>query len=110
MTPELQRIRIAEACGWKKCGPSFESDNLWHIKGKGFVLEKDMPDYLNDLNAIAPLEAGLTDNDWRIYLGFIMGARIIPRLASMDEFHAAWKATAAQRAEAFLRCIGKWAE
>lgn len=41
MTPEAQRIAIAEACGWQLLG------GMWHHPIGGFI-----PDYLNDLNAM----------------------------------------------------------
>jgi hypothetical protein len=104
MTKDEQRIAIVEACG-----------NIYVLPIEGInptahriVWENSLPDYPNDLNAIAVAESTLTHDQWRIYLGFLMGERTIPKLASMEEFHKAWNSTSAQRAEAFLRTIGKW--
>lgn len=108
MTPEEQRIAIAEACGWK-----YDHDGFWSY----FDAEKQKllsfasgccPNYPKDLNAMHEAEKTLNADEWRIYLGFIGGQRTIPRLMSMDEFYACWMATAAQRAEAFLRTLNKW--
>jgi hypothetical protein len=58
------------------------------------------PDYLNDLNAMHEAEATLRFDDRNHY---------IDRLG--ETYHDSWEfctATAAQRAEAFLRTIGKW--
>jgi hypothetical protein len=91
MKPHRQRIAIAEACGFK-C--SEYSDELAKLVA-GFT-----PDYLNDLNAMHEAEATLRFDDRNHY---------IDRLG--ETYHDSWEfctATAAQRAEAFLRTIGKW--
>lgn len=105
MTEQEQRIAIAEACpGWRVADETGMS-NLVHWTQNGTRM---LSNPLDDLNAMHEAEKTLTHDQWRIYLGFIMGERTIPKLASMEEFHRAWNATAAQRAEAFLRTIGKW--
>jgi hypothetical protein len=90
MTPESQRIAIAEACGWKT---GYRDPEAWH----------PLPDYLNDLNAMHDAEKVLFGrNDWSS--------------CKYDEYLDVatsswkWNATASQRAEAFLRTIGKWEE
>jgi hypothetical protein len=93
MNPEKQRIAIAEACGWK-C--SEYSDEL------GQLVAQFTPDYLNCLNAMHEAEATLRFDDRNHY---------IDRLG--ETYHDSWEfctATAAQRAEAFLRTVGKWEE
>jgi uncharacterized protein YeaC (DUF1315 family) len=98
MKPEAQQIAIAEACGkWPDGWPhSFmnQSDRLRHV-----------PDYLNDLNAMHQAEMSRVDMEdggfivlFREYLHTILG----------HDGSLAIHATAAQRAEAFLRTIGKW--
>lgn len=58
-------------------------------------------DYLNDLNAMHEAEASLFGrNDWSASKYEIL----LTRMTS----YWAWHATASQRAEAFLRTIGKW--
>jgi hypothetical protein len=92
MTPDAQRIAIAEACGWK---PLFISRDL---NGNPFPGQDVPPDYLNDLNAMHEAEMVLNYNDlddMEESVSFHFG--VVP-------FHA----TAAQRAEAFLRTIDKW--
>jgi hypothetical protein len=107
MKPEQQRIAIAESCGI--VGPF---DNRW-IKeyeeeggdSYGFTgFEKGelvfIPDYLNDLNAMHEAEKTLDYddlNDMEESVSFHFG---------VTPFHS----TAAQRAEAFLKTIGKWEE
>ena len=91
MSPEAQRIAIAEACGWKD-----EIVKAFH----------GLPDYLNDLNAMHEAENTLTEKQ---------RCRYSDELYSVAINHAAetgkWRylsMTSAQRAEAFLRTIGKW--
>jgi hypothetical protein len=64
---------------------------------------RDCPDYLNDLNAMQEVERAMNNNDWWKfveYLTNICGGGIALGVS----------ATAAQRAEAFLKTVGKWEE
>lgn len=101
MTPEQQRIAIAEACGWKrKAGVK-----AWvsPFPGGGWEYLSGLPDYLNDLNAMHDAEltkiAGELDMEYRDQLDKICG-----------QYSIIYRATAAQRAEAFLRAVGRWEE
>ena len=95
MKPELQRIRIAEACGWH-CNQF----GLWGIDFADGV-SGSPPDYLNDLNAMHEAEKVLTAEQRRSYVNRIFNLPV-------SECESNTFATAAQRAEAFLRAIGKW--
>lgn len=115
MTPEAQRIAIAEVCGWKTidarrwggytdtykplCSPS----DAVGAPGKywGYV-----PDYLNDLNAIHEAEGELTREQWPAFHAMVCGIFQDSALAFGGAYET--HATAAQRAEALLRTIGKW--
>ena len=105
MSPEAQRIAITEACGWTdiKTGPY---DGLPFGRRKSHQLEV-IPDYLNDLNAMHEAEKLLTQWEelvsYHSWLGYCGGNSTI-------EVHNCIHATAAQRAEAFLRTIGRWEE
>lgn len=94
VTPEAQRIAISKAC--KKAAkemPGFMDDDGCYQEG--------MPDYLSDLNAMHEAEKILTDQqqvDYAHALRTIVG------------WNPMWAATAAQRAEAFLRSLGLWKE
>lgn len=104
MKPEQQRIAIAEACGWRRVDTYFSKEGR---KPKTFIWNDEVPDYFNDLNAMREAEKWLlkfsqdqpTDAIWKEY-------RI--RLEGICGVCLAFHATAAQRAEAFLRTIGKW--
>ena len=93
MTNEQINVAIAEACGW-------DSDDI----ARGYTLcqfTEDVPDYCNDLNAMHEVEKTMGDPqlwvEYQSYLSDAMG-------------HVGWiyHATAAERAEAFLKTIGKW--
>jgi hypothetical protein len=104
MKPEQQRIAIAEACGWKW-------ERLWtgELHGKPVGEQgpfREVPDYLNDLNAMHEAEQTLNQNLAAEY------ARMLTSTAWQSEqpTFAPMTATAAERAEAFLRTINKWEE
>ena len=114
MTPEAQRIAIAEACGWTEI-----SDwGAGGINGKHPTepWTEVIPDYLNDLNAMHEVESSLTEEQFYIY-GSDLDTITLPKnsmpMCYVDSPEAGMYrelicATAAQRAEAFLRAINKW--
>jgi hypothetical protein len=111
MTPEEQRTAIAEACGWKCNG---HADQLAATVGWEFayqfviapdgklVTHNSIPDYLNDLNAMHEAENTVIKPQ-RLWYPYCL------RLEGRS-FQESIGATAAQRAEAFLRTIGEWRE
>ncbi len=97
MTPDKQRAAIAEACGivtHDQWGPLYKTP-------QGLV--RVCPDYLNDLNAMHDAEKVLI---WRTDLAVLDYDEELRMVT--DGWR--WNATAAQRASAFLRTIGKWEE
>jgi len=99
MSPEQQRNAIAEACGFYDIANGYG----W-VEFKGGQLLKKLPDYLADLNVMHEAEKMLTDSQSGQYERFLMGSRSFVGAAEFWTYHA----TAAQRAEAFLRTLGKW--
>ena len=108
MNPEQQRIAIAEACGWTEIEPCTCCDRV----SRGYTPtpgahKKHLPDYLNDLNAMHDAEELFYAKPdtlegaerMRDYSKWLCNIAKYP-------LHA----TASQRAEAFLRTIGKWEE
>ena len=97
MTDEQINIAIAEACGWK-----YEK-NETHAPDGAFWWSKnpEFPDYCNDLNAMHEAEK-IFDN--------ALYCRYIDELCTqaIKGKNCMYLATAAQRAEAFLKTIGKW--
>ena len=110
MNPEQQRIAIAEACGWRLFS---QFKNLWAPPRS--VVEYDcdacpLPNYLNDLNAMHEAEKVL-GACWPTYCEHLLEI-VEPEPRTLEICHS-WNllhATATQRAEAFLRTIGKLEE
>ena len=111
MTLEQQRISIAESCGWKcnghpeqlaaTVGWEFACQFVLTPEGK-LVTHNSIPDYLTNLNAMHEAEKVLTNEQLEVYCNILHK----PNHGVYWAIHA----TASQRAEAFLRTIGKWEE
>ena len=112
MKQELQRIKIAEACGWRRNGTIGQSRYpAWsHSDGRRVTLV-NLPRYLYDLNAMHDAEKVLTLEHEVDFYNTIAGIvqrgcdRTPPNLSFLI-LHA----TASQRCEAFLRTLGLWEE
>jgi hypothetical protein len=100
MTPEAQQIAIAEACGWKP--------NPFQMDMRGQVFPQSPPDYLNDLNAMHEAEALLDRHEAKLFEEKLFN--ILESEVMHTGGFALIHATAAQRAEALLRTLGKWKE
>lgn len=100
MTNEEINHVIAEFCGYK-----FITFNRgWIACGDGET-QVNIPDYCNDLNAMHEAEKMLTAEQARSYDKELQKIGYRNRLAGafwLWHFSAAWKA------EAFLKTIGKW--
>ena len=106
MNPEQQLIAIAEACGWR-CTAAFKEAIACWVRPNGMDHETEsIPDYLNDLNAMREAEESLFGIFGRIDWSAAKYETLLTRMTNSW----AWHATATQRAEAFLRTIGKWEE
>ena len=114
MKPEAQRIAIAEACGWKKCR---YVEGLRDVIGeppakwKGYYVPGQevawAPNYLGDLNAMHEAEVWLKPSQWPTYHSHLVESwNDDPKPIYAYETHA----TAAQRAEAFLKTLNLWTE
>jgi hypothetical protein len=105
MSPDKQRIAIAEACGWVRGRGNIVRNPSNVFSRSGEKAHKDsLPDYLNDLNAMHEAEEiqgfhKLNDAAWE-YRTKLQGIVVPPALL--------YAATAAQRAEAFLRTLNLW--
>ena len=107
MSPESQRVAIAESVGYTK---ETRGQHNWVClrDPAGNILNNCygdnpcyLPDYLNDLNAMHKVEKALTCSQWNAYMHYLR------KLAPHRNGH---HATAAQRAEAYLRTINKWSD
>ena len=115
MTPEAQRIAIAEACGWSVLSLS----NGFYAKHKtegrisisvasvratcDEAMDDRAPDYLNSLDAMHEAEKVLSVREKQNYISTLRNICVVA---------GCWPetATADQRVEAFLRTLGKWEE
>lgn len=116
MTSEAQKIAIAKKCGWTCCGqvqglnphglvPWRKIDNYTTQQVLNHEVPLDtLPDYLNDLNAMHEAEKTLNPDLAAKY------ARVLTSIAwqSKQPVFAPIAATAAQRAEAFLKALFLW--
>ena len=112
MSEKEINIAIAEACGWTWHGedswPKNPSNFYWK---KGRLNYQILPNYLNDLNAVREAEELLDDDQWLEYMLNLQD--VLQRdpnrgkwIVCQDNMHS----TAAQRAKAFVKTIGKWKE
>lgn len=113
MTDQEINIAIAEACGWKSRPDHFYVDNLaWtQDEGANWCATYDLPDYCQDLNAMHEAECHIIVRQMGRYLSAI--SNIVQSQAVYHPLDLQWwsvRATARQRAEAFLRTIDKWKE
>jgi hypothetical protein len=101
MDPLKQRIAIAKVCGWEQTVPD---KDIWTHGDYINWRARDMPDYLNDLNAmhkaILQMYEKLGDSFWSAF-------RLQLEKLNESDF---WNASAAQRAEAFLKTLNLWEE
>lgn len=111
-----KRIRIAKACGWKLHAAKYLVDKtpIWHCAsgwqhppshdewGNRHAAETVLPDYFNDLNAMAEAEKTLSAHGWILYqVALHKTSPPDPNYSVKHYIHA----TASQRAEAFLLTI-----
>lgn len=120
MKPEKQRIALAEACGWKWWTHGTAGGFAWLLKGpqpadwfvtsrpkklNGLALHA-IPDYLNDLDAIAQVEDTLTTIQWIEYAKRLRKHHTDYPVRAYGEIGA----KASQRAEFLLRTLNLWEE
>ena len=93
MTDKQINQAIAEACGIvgkDQYGPLYQTPEGWVV---------DCPQFATCLNAMHEAEKALTSMQLLDYVSFLL-----------DACYEATVAAARQRAEAFLRTLGKWEE
>lgn len=111
MTPQAQRIAIAGACGWRRCRKNKYGDLIGSPNGEALDYWAPIPDYEEDLNAMHEAERvmwgelGTSDYDPVIRREYY---RTLDAITG-DQWETI-TATAAQRAEAFLKTKGLWHE
>jgi hypothetical protein len=114
MTDQQINHAIAEACGWTPLNNSGVSHNHklrgWPPKPPGakWNVCGYLPDYCNDLNAMHEAEQSLSDWQWKQYAEILYDSVYYGFKGTVSR--RAYSATARQRAESFLKAIGKWKE
>lgn len=97
MTNDQINAAIAKALGWRVEDGVY----MWTEHGIDKTAPLSMWDYCNDLNAMHEAEDELSGNQYMVYATI---------LDSVEGSLFGIRATARQRAEAFLRTLGKWEE
>ncbi len=119
MTKEEQRIAIAKACGWT----AIQQGNTAHFqrmlgvspanKGRtsdGGLILHEIPNYLNDLNAMRDAEKVLATEQHEQFRDLLFGLTMVYDHDCELNHRAYISATAAQRAEALLKTLNLWKE
>ena len=123
MTNEQINKAIAELRGWVYA-PEDLSDYPWQDdKGEAY---RSYPNCAGCLNAMHNVQEMLTDSQWGVYVNYLtaktkrdyrracaeanFGGQMSLFLKICDYRRACAEANARQRAEAFLRTLGKWEE
>ncbi len=128
MSPEAQRIAIAESLGWTqrteglmwsettKRAAIVQGSNLEAVRKKmGLSMDNGvmLPDYLNDLNAAHDAEVALI-YDKSLGLVYLLDLQKVcnetrpAKWDTTDRTLPCTSATAAQRTEAILHATGRW--
>lgn len=114
MTDQEINEAIAESVGWRDILP--QNGALEGFRTEAATCRSFVPNYTGDLNAIHEVEMGLKGSkedehcemaDYQEHLCLVCGDGVEPlNVYDIDLI----RATAGQRAEAYLRTIGKWKE
>lgn len=115
MTDEQINRTIAEACGWTE----IQDSGVWHhhklwgyppLKpGQGGNSFHYLPDYCNDLNAMAQAEKTLTNVSDAAEYSFLL-EDMENMIEDWVPYRTLWSLSPRQRAEAFLKTLGLWKE
>lgn len=112
MTKDAINRAIAEWRGWKDIHPY---DGPWEptkgilvglkpVRADNGFRRQTIPNFFEDLNAIAEAEGALDSNQWEIW------HRIVADRFLTEEQPYAVRISAPQRCEALLRCLKLWKE
>jgi len=123
MNKKQQQIAIAKACGWRKMKAPKKLGFGASAPDKCWYFIHQLPDYLNDLNAMHEAEKSLNLDQKRKHAWIL--TQLLNNFTvwlpdeyeslscwdmSLHDISACLAATAAQRAEAFLRTLNLWTE
>lgn len=110
MSDQEINIAIAEACGWTEIHTHPSDGMLWGQHPscpdeRNEYYDYPIPDCCHDLNAMHEAEKVMSDDQY--HTGY---KQTLASLVGLSGNMRVPSATARQRAEAFLRTIGKWKE
>jgi hypothetical protein len=111
VSPDAQRIAIAEACGWSVVNHGVSWDGVLRYEQDGMAAQAgNVPDYLNDLNAMHEAEKLFTTTDQQngYYENIAEITWGCEETGNRQVVFNQLTATAAQRAEAFLKTLSLW--
>jgi hypothetical protein len=109
MTKEQINIAIAEACGFHQEEPWSDGRECWGHKDYPLhVGFEKIPDYCNDLNAMHEAENHLPSDKKEDYWYQLYENCRRSVFSRVEDNYKMLHATASQRAEAFLKTIGRW--
>jgi hypothetical protein len=105
LTPEQQQIKVADLAGKRECNCA-DWGMMDHLSNcpASWQQEKNLPDYLHDLNAMHEAEKSIPLVKLECYWCHLVRICSHPKLMLVGVEHGsvAIRATAAQRAEAFV--------
>jgi hypothetical protein len=102
MSDDEINAAIAESLGWSLVGTSIRAGRP---PGVDYIGSEFIPNYCADLNAMHEAEKVLAKDQWEDFVDHLVNDWSTP-----DPWKEVCHATARQRAEAFLRTLGKWKE
>ena len=121
MNTQKQQISVAKVCGWTdfRTVPDELQPDIERLEGQNNSIFYSMgffevPDYISDLNAMHEAEKVLTEAQRKSYAAnlykvvFQVGQYKSETFVDIRFSFILSHATAAQRAEAFLRTLGLW--
>lgn len=112
-------IAIAESLGWKNCKVLPKPQKYWDVSNVPEMVRIGsppvagsctFPDYCNNLNAVREAEERLDDKQRRDFAFRLLLALCDGSAADLSEYFDLLHASARQRAEAYLKTLGKWQE
>jgi hypothetical protein len=110
MRDEQINAAIAQECGWENVCQHPKNPNVWVGQHAGNLLE--VPNFCGDLNDMYGAEQYLWRKDYYMRHDYVdeLGKLLNPCNWQRMEASDMLDATARQRAEAFLKTLGKWDE
>lgn len=101
----VQGLEITADSKWAWCSHEFVKSWKTSVGDEPERFHGPLPDYLHDLNAMHEAEARFMEGNNAYWINLL---EITDRVGRCMDWRQFGHATARQRAEAFLRTVGKW--